>query len=139
MIFRSDLPEFVTNGLFAFTSEDFLTFPSLVSLGHLKFLGDLHGGKDFTFANQGDLFTNFDRGGVGSRNVEGDRYRPEGAVGHLEFLTNALPVSFGHETGKRAETTDTHHDQIAFGTGGDLNLLESCGFLEFCITCTAFE
>src|SRR5665647_2455165 len=62
MIFRCDLPEFVTNRLLTFAFEDFFTLKFLVSGGHLELLGNLHGSKGLAFAYQSDLVADFDSG-----------------------------------------------------------------------------
>lgn len=59
--------------------------------------------------------------GLSSVNRQGDRDRPEGAIGGLHISADALPVSFAHESVERRETTDTHHDQITVLARGDID------------------
>jgi hypothetical protein len=127
MIFRSDFPELVVGGFLAFALEDLLTFPFLVGLGHFELFCDLHGGKNHPVALQGNLFAHVDRVGVGLADVQGNRYRPEGAVGKGKVIANAFPVGLGHKAIQGAEAADAHHDQVALGPGADLNLLQAFG------------
>ena len=129
MIFGGHFPEFVAYGIISVAPVDFFAFPFFIGLGHLINFCDLHGGhEDALFGiEQGDLFTDF-HGFVG---VEGHGYRPESTVGQSEIFTHGFPVGFCHEAVQRAEATDAHHDQVAFGAGADVNLSQTSGFFLF--------
>ncbi len=104
-------------------------------------LGHLHGGEDLVTlgVEQRDFLAGIDA--VGSRLVggQGDRDRPEQAVGHLHAVADAFPVGVGHETRQRREAADTHHDDVAGFTGRDVHLRKGGGTVFFCSERIAFE
>ena len=120
MILCRDFPEFLGRGG-AFTHIDLLAFVFLVRLGHLEFFRDLHGGHDFIGlrVEQGDFFAVCNAVGIFFGCRQGYRNRPEGSVCRQEIIAYTLPVRLGHESGERAESADSHHDQVTLFPGGN--------------------
>jgi hypothetical protein len=81
VIILGDLPE-IFGGLGAFAHEDLFALELLVGLGHLDFLGDLHGGHDLVALGieQGDFVAGLDGVGFLLGGIQGDGHGPEGAV-----------------------------------------------------------
>ncbi len=81
-----------------------------------------HGAHDVAVTvDQRDFLAFGQTVGGGLVGGQGDRDRPEHAVGQRHVVAHTLPVGFPHEAVQRRETADAEHDQIAAlaGTEGD--------------------
>ncbi len=114
---------------------------ALILFIDLVLLGHLHGGHDLAalFGDKGDLFAVLDAVGLALGSGEGDRNRPESAVGHFVLSANAFPVVFAHEAFERSETADAHHDKVTDLTGGDADLGQALCLFLFGFELISFE
>ena len=119
--------------------EHQFAFPLLVGFGHFVDVFHLHGGHHLTLADQGDFFADLQGLGVVSGHVQGHRHGPEGTVGQQHLFAHALPVGLVHEAVQGREATDAHHDQVALGARGDLNLLQAGSLFQFFFQRRAFQ
>ena len=137
MVIGGHFPELF--GVRAFALEDQFAFPLFVGFGHLVDFFHLHGRHDFALADEGHFLADFKVLGVFSGDVEGHRHGPEGTVGEQHFFAHAFPVGFVHEAGQGRKTANAHHDQVALGTGRNLDLLQAGGLFLFIFQSLAFQ
>ena len=139
VIFHGNFPEYIVFRLFTMTFIDFFTFPFFLIFGHFKFFFDFHGGKHFTISFEGNFITDINPFRIFFCCIQHYRNRPECTISQKEIFADTFPVRFGHKTIKRAEPTNTEHDQIAFNLGRNLNFFEAFCFFKFRFKFCAFK
>ena len=137
MVIGGHFPELF--GVGAFALEHQLAFPLLVGFGHFIDFFDLQSSHDLALADQGHFVAGVQALGVFSGDVQGHRHGPEGTVGQGHLFAHALPVGFVHEAVQGREATDAHHDQVALGARGNLNLLQAGSLFLFFFQRRAFQ
>ena len=137
MVIGGHFPELF--GVGAFALEHQFAFPLFVGFSHFIDFFDLQGSHDLALADQGHFVTGLQALGIFSGDVQGDGHGPEGAVGKGHLFADALPVGLVHEAVQGREAADAHHDQVALGARGDLNLLQAGSLFLFFFQSSAFQ